>query len=160
MIEVDHEDALLRTYILYMQTTRTVWKYADACFYRMANLSAAKYIALQVLSANGGTMTHTELARWTNTEPHNVTTQVNRLVRDGLVETERGKRDKRFVNVTLTDRGREVLGQATPVAREIVKQVMLSIGEDNAALLEKQLRVLRRNAENGLKSIVSRHARA
>jgi len=51
--------------------------------------------------------------------------------------------------VTLTDKGRGVLRQAVPVAREVVDQVMLSIAEGDATLLEKTLRVLRQNAHYG-----------
>ena len=73
--------------------------------------------------------------------------------RDGLVTTERNNSDKRFVNVTLTDKGRDVLGRAMLVATEVVNQVMLSISEDDSALLEKPLRVLRQNAHDGLEHV-------
>jgi DNA-binding MarR family transcriptional regulator len=68
------------------------------------------------------------------------------MKRDGLIRTERNPGDRRFVNVSLTDKGREVLMQAMPVAGEIVDQVMSSISEDDALLLEKSLRTLRQNA--------------
>ena len=60
------------------------------------------------------------------------------------------------MTVTLTDKGRNVLNEATPVAWEIVKEVMSSFSEDDAALLEKQLRTLRQNAHNGLHDIARR----
>jgi len=41
-----------------------------------------------------------------------------------------------------------------PVAKEIVDQVMLSIDEGDAALLEKHLRTLRQNAYDGLGNVV------
>lgn len=72
------------------------------------------------------------------------------MKREGLVTAERNNRDKRFVNITLTDKGREVLGQTMPVAREIVNQVMSSTTEGDAILLEKLLRVLRQNTHRGL----------
>jgi len=55
---------------------------------------------------------------------------------------ERNSSNKRLVNITLTDKGRATLKRATPVAKEIVDQVMLSIDEGDAALLEKYLRTL------------------
>ncbi len=58
------------------------------------------------------------------------------------------------MTVTLTDKGRQVLSEATPVSWEIVKEVMSSFSEDDAVLLEKQLRVLRENAHNGLEHVV------
>jgi DNA-binding MarR family transcriptional regulator len=57
------------------------------------------------------------------------------------------------VNVTLTDKGWETLNRAMPVAEEIVDQVMSSIDEGDAALLEKHLRTLRQNAHQGLEHI-------
>ena len=78
---------------------------------------------------------------------------VNRLKQGELVRTERKNRDKRFINVTLTAKGRKVLKQSTPVAREIVNRVMLSISEGDAVLLEKPLRVLRQNAHYGLERV-------
>ena len=53
---------------------------------------------------------------------------------DGLVTAERNSSNKRLVNITLTDKGRETLNRAMPVAKEIVDQVMLSIDEGDAAL--------------------------
>jgi len=83
------------------------------------------------------------------TERHNITMLINRMRQEGLVTIDRNTSDKRFVDVTLTDKGRGVLRQAVPVAREVIDQVMLSIAEGDAALLEKTLRVLRQNAHYG-----------
>jgi len=98
-------------------------------------------------------MTPSQIAEWGHTERHNITTLVDRLRQDGLVSAERNSSDKRLVNVTLTDKGRESLNRAMPVAKEIVDQVMLSINEGDAALLEKHLRTLRQNAHNGLEGL-------
>lgn len=150
LIDVDHEDPILRTFILFVQTADAVVKYANAHFYKEASLSAIKFIVLRILAANGGTMRPSELAQWTLRERHNITTLVDRLEQDRLVSTERDDRDKRFVNITLTNKGHEVLTQATPVAKKIVDQVMLSITEGDVVLLEESLGVLRRNAHHGL----------
>ncbi len=143
MIDVDHEDTVLRTFILFVQTARAVLKYADTHLYRKAHLSIIKLIALKALASNNGVMIPSEIAEWTQTERHNITALIGRMRRDGLVTAERNSSNKRLVNITLTDKGREVLMQAMPVAREIVNNVMSSITERDAALLEKRLRVLR-----------------
>ena len=150
MIDVETEDTILRVFILFAQTARVVQKYADTHVYREAGFSAVKLIVLQILASNNGTMTPSRIAEWTHTERHNITTLVERMRQDGFVITERNAKDKRAVNVTLTDKGREFLGRAMPAAREVVDQVMLSITEGDAALLEKPLRVLRQNAHHGL----------
>jgi len=150
LIDIDHADPVLKAFILFVQTADVALKYANAHFYKKAGLSVIKFIVLRILASNGRTLRPSEIAQWTLRERHNITTLVERLERDGLVSTKRNDRDRRFVNVTLTDKGRRVLTQATPVAREIVNQVMLSIAESDAALLEKRLRVLRQNACDGM----------
>jgi len=139
-----------------VQTAHAVLKYGDAHFYGKSRLSIIKFIVLQALAINGGTMTLSEIAEWTHRERHNITTLVERLKQGGLVTAERDNRDRRFLNVTLTDKGWEVVSKATPVARDIVDQVMLSISEGDAALLEKLLSVLRQNAHEGLKQVAKR----
>lgn len=156
MIEVDHEDAILSTFMLFVQTARAVLKYADAYLYRKTHLSVIKLIVLKTLASNSGVMMPSEIAEWTNTERHNITALVNRMRRDGLVTAERNSSDKRLVNIKLTDKGREVLSQVIPVAREVVNQVMLSITEGDAALLKKRLRILRQNAHYGLEGSANR----
>ena len=153
MIDVEHEDAVLRTFILFVQTAQAVLKYADAHLYRKARLSTIKLIVLLGLASNNGVMTPSEIAEWTQTERHNITALVKRMGRDGIVTTERNSSDKRRVNVTLTDKGREVLSQAMPVAKEVVSQVMLSITEGDVVRLEKSLRVLRQNAHDAIEHL-------
>ena len=156
LIDVKHDDIILRTFVLFLQTTDVVLKYANTNFFRKTRLSVIKYMVLQILATNGGTMTPSQIAEWTFRERHNITTLVYRLKRDGLVRTDRKNRDKRFVNIMLTAKGRKVLKQATPVAREIVNRVMLSISKGDTVPLEKSLRVLRQNAHGGLEHLAKR----
>ena len=153
MIDIDHEDNILRAFILFVQTGQAVLKYADAHLYRKARLSTIKLIVLRALVSNNGVMSPSEIAEWTQTERHNITTLINRMKRDGLVRVERNNSDKRFFSVSLTAKGRKVLKQAMPVAREIVNRVMSSISEGDAVPLEKSLRVLRQNAHDGLEHL-------
>ena len=156
MTNVDHEDAILRTFILFIQTAREVLKYTDAHLYKKMHLSTIKLIVLRVLASNGGSMRPSELAEWTQTERHNITTLINRMRRDGLVTTARNSSNKRLVNVILTDKGRGVLSQAMPVAKNVVDQVMLLIDKVDAALLEKLLKVVTQNAYQGLEDVTKR----
>lgn len=156
LLDVEHKDSILRTFILFVQTAQAVLKYTDALLYKEAGLSVVKLIALQALDSNDGAMTPSGIAEWTHTERHNITMLVTRMRRDGLVITERNNANKRFVNIVLTDKGREVHNRAMLVARKVVNQVMSSIIEGDAVLLEKSLGVLRRNARYGLEELANR----
>ena len=150
MRRIHHDDAILRTFIFFVETAHATLKYANVHFFRKKRLSVTKYIVLQILAFNGGTMKPSEIADWTSRERHNVTTLTKRMERDGLVRAKRNRRDKRFVDISLTDKGRQVLDQTTPVAQEIVNHVMLSISEGDAVRLEKLLETMRRNVHDGL----------
>ena len=156
LIKVDHEDIMLRTFILFVQTGRAVMKYADTLLYRKADISIIRLTVLQVLAYEGRKQKLSDIAEWTQTERHNITTLIKRMEQDGLVKTEHNSDDRRLVHVTITDRGREVLSQAMPVAEEVVDRVMSSIAEGDATLLEKTLRVLRQNTHDGLEHVAKR----
>jgi DNA-binding MarR family transcriptional regulator len=151
LLEIEHEDAVLSTFMLFVQAAQAVLKYADACLYRKTRLSVSKLVILKALASSSRAMMPSEIAEWTNTERHNITALVGRMKQDGLVTAERNSSDRRVVNIKLTDRGRKVLSQAMPVAREVVNQVMLSITEGDAGLLKEKLRILRQNAHHGLR---------
>ena len=153
MIEVNHGDAILRTFILFVQTARAVLKYADVHLYRKARFSIVKLVVLRALASNGGTMRPYKIAHWTQTERHTITALINRMKQEGLIEAERDGSDRRYVNVTLTDKGREALSLAMPAARGVVDQVMSSINEGEAVLLEKLMKVLRQNAHGGFEHV-------
>ena len=151
--EIPHGESIGRTLMLLTQTARLISKYIDAYFYRKAGLSFTQFMALKILVSQNGVMTPTRIAEWTQTELHNITTLVARLNKEGLVYTERSDIDKRNVNVFLTDKGRIVLNQAIPVARELIDQIMSSITEADAAKLTHMIEVLRDNAYGGLEAI-------
>ncbi len=155
-MDVDHEDSILRTFILFTQASDAVTKYANAHFHRKSSLSIIKFVTLQILSVNGGTMRPSDIAEWVSRERHDITTLIDRLARDGLVRTEHSDKDRRTKKVILTDKGRSVLAETTPTARDIVDRVMLSISESDAALLERLLKTLRQNAHEGLQDITGR----
>ena len=153
ILEIPHGEPIGKTLMLLTQTSRLINKYIEAYFYQKTTISFTKFMALKVLESGNGVMTPTQLAEWTQTELHNITTLVSRLKKDGLVSTNRSDIDNRKVNVILTDKGRKVLSEATPVARKLIDQIMSSITKTDAVKFSKILEVLRDNAYNGMENI-------
>jgi len=156
LIEMDLEDVVLSTFMLFVQTAQAVLKYTDAYLYRKTRLSVSKLIVLKALASNSDGMMPSKIARWTSTERHNITTLVNRMKQEGLVTAERSSSDKRLVNIKLTEKGCETLSKAMPVAQEVVSRVMSSVTEGDAELLKEKLRTLRQNAHHGLEDLATR----
>ena len=152
-IESDMRDTSLMTFILFWQTAREVSKYIDTYLFKHAKLSTVQLIVLQSIDHNKGVMKPSEIAHWTHTERHNITTLVQRMKKDGLVRVERDKKNRRTVNVFITEKGRVVLDKTTPIAQEAVDQVMSSITDEDMSSLEKTLSTIRENAHQGLNKI-------
>jgi len=151
--EIPHSEIIGRTLMLLTQTARLISKYIDAYFYKKAGLSFTQFMTLKILASQNGVMTPTQIAEWTQTELHNITTLVARLKKESLIYTQRSDIDKRNVNVYLTDKGRMVLSKVMPVARELIDQIMSSITEADAAKLTQMIEILRDNAYSRLESI-------
>lgn len=152
-IEINHSDPIGKTLMLMVQTSRLIIKYVDACFYQKTPISFTKFMVLKVLVSNNGILTPTQLAAWTQTEIHNITTLLARMKKEDLVYTKQSDKDRRKVNVFITDKGRRLLKQAMPVAAHFIDQIMRSITEENATHCSEILKVLRDNAFNGLEGL-------
>jgi len=152
LMEIYQADNILRDYMIFVKSADKVMKYADARL-RETGFSFIKYMVLHIIAANGGMMTPSEIANRTFRKRNDITTLVQRLARDGFVVTERSDRNRKFVNVTLTDKGRGILPQIISVVKGIADQVMLSITEADAVVLEKLMGVLGQNADDGLEYV-------
>ena len=93
-------------------------------------------------------MKHSELARWTNTKKHNITTLIERMKQQRLVTTERSQKDKRIINIIITDKGRKLYEQTNNEANRLVKRLMTGMDESTALEFEKLLNVIKGNLEN------------
>jgi DNA-binding MarR family transcriptional regulator len=144
--EIVHGDPVQRTFMLFIVAAREVDKYSDRHFFLSLGLSTVKFVVLKALSVSGGTLNHSDLATWTGTRLHNITTLVRRMKGEGLVTTETSIKDRRFKKVKLTDKGRDTFTQASAVAREIISEIMSGIDKPDVANLEKILIALRKNA--------------
>jgi len=151
--DIYHEDDVLRTFIQFIKTAKLVLKYADAHMYKKERLSTIRLTVMLILARNEQGMHPSELAEWTQTERHNVTALISRMKNEGMVTAEPAIKDKRRVNITLTDKGREALYEAMPAAKEVVDNIMLSMTKNDINMLEKLLVVLRENAYRSMVDI-------
>jgi DNA-binding MarR family transcriptional regulator len=136
-----------------MHTSRAVNKYYNAFLNKDLGLSISQIAILTALDTNGGVMHPSEIARITYTERNNISTLVARMSEEGLVRTERDSEDKRLVNVSLTEKGKQVFEKAKPIVHKAVERLVTALSEDNAYLFERPLRILRQNAQDGINEL-------
>jgi len=144
--DLKEREQVFRTFLLFMRTAQAVLKYSDMHFYATLGFTTSTFAALRGLVLRGGSITHTELANWTNTEPHNITGVVRRFEKAGIVTTERDTKDRRIVHIHMTDKGYKVWDEANKVARVNTRHLMKGIRKDQAQDLEKLLMVLKGNS--------------
>ncbi|MEE4185330.1 MAG: MarR family transcriptional regulator [Gammaproteobacteria bacterium] len=89
---------------------------------RTTGMTAPQILLLQSIAALPGASVGA-LAAHISLSQATVTTIINRLEKRELLYRERSQRDKRVVNIRLTDRGRALLAQApTPLQEQLARQ--------------------------------------
>jgi DNA-binding MarR family transcriptional regulator len=145
----DKQEKALQVYMLFIETAHLVLKNADSHMHKAVGLSAGQFAALMVIQSSGVDITSANLAEGTGTKPHNITLLIERMKRDGLVKTEKRITDRRFVHITLTEKGRALIARAMGPAKDTVAQTMTSLDDAELALLEKLLNRLKQNVRGG-----------
>ena len=92
----------------------------------------------------------TSVARHLNYSQPFVTTEVNKLVRDGLVDKAASDLDGRSVSLTITDRGLRLLGDLAPSQRDINDQLFEAVSGKTFALLSDLVPRLVADADRAL----------
>jgi MarR family 2-MHQ and catechol resistance regulon transcriptional repressor len=161
------ERAALDAYIKLMRAADSVTARLDPLM-RAADLTFGQFGALEAL-LHRGPLCQRDLGRKLLRSGGNITVVVGNLARRGLVRRHRGRQDRRFVTVTLTDKGRRLIGGIFPRhVRHVVRELGALSPPEQAELgrLCRQLGLARRperagkERSNGAQSHPLRLARA
>lgn len=98
---------------------------------------------LNALFAHGGTMSHSNLTKWTFHSSHGLTAMIDTLERNRLVKRERSSTDRRSVNVSLTDEGRRYVSGVAPFASEMSQRLLSCLSDEEVETFYSLLRRVR-----------------
>lgn len=90
-------------------------------------------------------MTPVALSRLTLRDPTTVSRLIDRLESKALVERSRTRRDRRIVDIQMTDAGATMFGDLAKIAQQIVQQSLAGL---TASDIETSIHVLRKISEN------------
>jgi MarR family transcriptional regulator, 2-MHQ and catechol-resistance regulon repressor len=123
------EKAALDGYIKLMRAADSVTARLDPLM-RAADLTVGQFGTLEALY-HLGPLCQRDLARKLLRSDGNITVVVGNLARRRLVRRTRRRHDRRFVTVTLTDKGRRLIGELFPrhVRRLVREMNALSLAE-------------------------------
>ncbi len=105
---------------------------------------AALYVINHLIKTKGESVTPTELAQWLFRRPNTISSILDRMEREGLIN--KGKDDQRrnLVRVSLTEKGRDAYQKSTQ--RESLHQVMGCLSTEEQDVFFGYLERLRDNA--------------
>ena len=108
------------------------------------DLSFMKAGLLFAIEASGGKSSGTELSKWMFREPHTISGLVGRLLRNGLVTRAKVPGKKNMMEITLTEKGKEVYEQSLKM--ESIHEILSCLSEEERKQLYATLHKLRDKA--------------
>lgn len=76
----------------------------------------------------------------------NMTPLIDKLVKDGMVKRSRSDKDRRIVNVEITEYGKEFMIEARKIVEENIKENLKNLDENELKTLNKSLETIRKLA--------------
>ena len=146
-VKFTFREPLLMAWLLCRQCYDLVSKCEEKVFAKLrltpqrhAVLIAIKYIDEPVHPA--------DVADWLDRNPNNISTMVDRMEKDGLVERIRDMKDRRAVRLVLTEKGNKLLDQANALGWKLMQEILSSLSAEE---LQAHIKILERVRESAFK---------
>ncbi|MGG6314358.1 MarR family winged helix-turn-helix transcriptional regulator [Paenibacillus macerans] len=111
------------------------------------NLSFQQFKMLYMLNASG-TQKVSQLAESLGITSAAITGVTDRLVTEGYVERVRAENDRRVVNISITERGREIIRLVTERQKEMLERIFDQLQEEDLQHLRRIFGAMLSNIEN------------
>ncbi len=112
------------------------------------NISPSKYSALTALKNNSNGLMPSELAEATEITRSSMTSLVNNLIKDGLVERKAHENDRRKLKIILTEKGHSLLEDILPVVFNQMQSIFSNYSSDEMKSFTNHLDQLERNLDD------------
>lgn len=142
MISFQIPDPVVDTYVLFLQTGDAVSRYAETQLLK-AGMTPTQYTVLVLLDQCEVPPTLSQLSKWRFRSKNSMTTVIDHMERDGLVQRVRDAKDGRSVRVEPTEAGREPFDRVRQPSRELVYGIMSCFEEGQLDRFAELLRLLR-----------------
>jgi len=107
-------------------------------------ITASQYVLLAILAKKDG-LSQTQLGNRLSFDNPTVTGVVDRMERDGLVERRRTPRDRRVINIFLTQKARDVLSELQEIADDVNNRALEEYSPKERSHLINMLNSIWRN---------------
>ena len=107
--------------------------------------SPIRFAVMNAIVVHGGRMVPTAISKWVYRAPRTITSMIDSLERDGLIRRELNTKDRRSINVVVTEKGWDDASKKGSVAEEIDRRVLSCLSEEELNTLSGILKKLRRH---------------
>jgi DNA-binding MarR family transcriptional regulator len=107
------------------------------------SINRSEYTLLDVLKETGSSLRPSDLKIWLHLAKHTITMLINSLEKKGFVQRRIDDSDRRSLQISLTSRGWELIGQIMPVRRQVAHEVMSCLPEEQIERMDAWLETLR-----------------
>ena len=142
MITFQIPDRVIDVYVLFLQTADAVSRYTETELFK-AGISTTHYSVLVLLDNTPAPLTLTELSRWMFRSKNSMTTVIDHMERDGLVQRVRDTRDRRSIRIVATEAGKALFDRVRQPSRDLVYTIMSCYDEDKLEHFAELLQTLR-----------------
>jgi DNA-binding MarR family transcriptional regulator len=143
--DAERESLVLRSWSLLHRVRDVLMRCEDERF-GPYGITSEPYGVLITLKYMGGSGRPVDIARWQGWAPNSISMLIDRMVKAGLVKRTRDRRDRRAVNVTLTNKAEITLGPATRDGLEFIQNVMSPLMDEELSTVVQLLEIIRHRA--------------
>jgi len=118
----------------------------DECCVEKMDLTPHQFIALKII-ANTDDCTMSNLSKNLGVTMGNMTTMIDRLIKEGHVAREQGPNDRRVVIVKLTNKGKYIVAKATKKRQNMLLNVLKKLSNNDIETMLKLIEKIVANQE-------------
>jgi DNA-binding MarR family transcriptional regulator len=149
-VDFAFNDMTLRLWVLLRQTDISLLRCEETVFSEIG-ITLNQYYVLIAIRNLKNPATPANIARWLDRSPNSITTIIDRMAKDDLVERVRDLKDRRSLQVVITAKGQAVFARSTKPAMILMKKLMSCLSDAETATLLRLLEKLRGSAYEELK---------
>jgi len=139
---LERESLVLRSWSLLHRVRDVLMRCEDERF-GPYGITSEQYGVLVTLKYMSGSGRPVDIARWLGRAPNSISMLIDRMVKAGLVRRTRDRKDRRAVNVTMTNKADSALGPATRDSLEFIQNVMSPLMDEELSTLVQLLEIIR-----------------
>jgi DNA-binding MarR family transcriptional regulator len=140
-VKFEAENLILTTWLM-IHRADALLKICEDKVFGEYKLNSERYSVLVTIQYLGGSAKPSEVARWLQRSPNSISMLADRMVRAGLIKRARDRIDRRIVNLTISDKGKDALKPATQAGWEFIRETLSPLSYEDRRTIISLLKMI------------------